>query len=126
MGMEAEVERPVRVLAGDHARGPDRQRGLSDAGHALDHGDPRSVAWFSGQYSEFVGAADKLAGLRRQRVELRRLVEAFGREPDRELRVASQDALMEFGEHRAWFCALLVNQPTAGIPVQGQRVTRPA
>ena len=79
-----------------------------------------------GQQPEFLAAADEFHRLGRKSVWPCRRARALTGEPYGKLGVAAQDALMEFGQHRPRFRALLIDKAAAGFPVEAKCVTRPA
>jgi hypothetical protein len=124
--MKVQVERPVRIVPGDQAGRADRERGFPHARHALDNGDPGDAALLPGERPEFLAAAHEFRRLGREGVWRCRRDRALAGRPDRQPRVTAQDALMELGQRRPRFRALLVHQATAGFPVEAQRVGWPA
>ncbi len=122
MGLKVEVQRPVRILPGDLAGGADRQRGLSHARHALDDGG----AGLPGEQLELVVAAHEFHGLRRKSVGRGHPARPLTGRAHGQVGVAAENALMEFGQRRPRFRALLINQAAAGFPVEAQCVGWPA
>ena len=71
--------------------------------------------------AEFLAPAHEFRRLGRKGVGRRgRLARGLAGGPDGQLGVAAQDALMQFGQHRARFGALLIDQAATRLPVQAQ------
>jgi hypothetical protein len=136
VAVEAEVEHTVRVLPGQDARGMHGQGGLAHTRHAYDHADPRGVALVPDEQAEFLVTPDELRRLRREGIQVRRpgreSIRARypggqpGGRPSGKPGIAPEDPLMQFGEHRPGFCALLFDQVAARLPVEAEGVTWPA
>ena len=126
VGVQVEVERPVRVLPGHRAGRLERQRGLPHPGQALDDTDPRGFTILAGEQFEFLAAAHELRGPGRQRVRPRDPARTGTGGPHRQLGIMAQDALMKLGQQRPRLGALLLDEAAADIPVQAEGLTGPA
>ena len=124
VGVQVEVDRPVRVLVRDRAGRADGQRRLAHAGHALDDGDAGMTTGPLGEQGQLRAAAHELRRLGRQGVR-RGLGQTPPRRPDGQPGVPAQDALVQVGQRRPRLRALLLDQAAPGLPVQAQGVGRP-
>jgi hypothetical protein len=81
-----------------------------------------------GEQAELLIPADELHHLGGQRVRLRGPAQLPPRAgaPGGQIGVVAEDALVQLGQHRPGLGALLVDELAAGVPVQAERLTRPA
>ena len=102
----------------EDAGGLQRERSLPHPGHPLDDADLSSVPLVRGESCEFGRTADELHRRRRQGIRRRDLSGARDRWRDGEFGVTGQDPLLQAGQCRPGFGALVLDETVAGFPVQ--------
>ena len=122
VGAQVEIQRPIRVPSGHEARGADGESCLPDPGHALDDRDAGDRRVLAREHAQFRAPAHEPGGLGREGVGrwCRAASPVGGGRAERG--VAAQHPLMQLRQRWPWFAALLVDQQTAGLPVEAERV----